>query len=157
MSELELLEKRIKRSGLQDILVGVVMFVMAALVAVGAVTQWSSPNGKPWFMIFIGLVFVGVAWLMVSSGLTQWDPRATRLYVAVTGDTKDVVWVHLTRGSVNAMKVHFNDGEVTTVHANRKEGERLMGLLLQRAPHAIFGFGPAQQKEFFERLRARNT
>jgi hypothetical protein len=155
MTELELLEKRIKRSALQDMFIGLLLLLMAALVVVGAVTQWNSPNGKPWFMVLLGLMFVGVAWLMVNGGLAQWNPRATRLYLAVTGDTKDVVWVHLTRGSVNAMKVHFSNGEVTTVHASRKDGERLLGFMLQRAPHAIFGFGPEQQKAYFERLKAR--
>ena len=70
------------------------------------------------------------------------------------GDSKDVAWVHLTVGSVNAMKVHFIDGETSTVHANRKDAERLLGFMVQRAPGAIFGFGPGQQKQFVERQKA---
>ncbi len=154
MTDLELLEKRIKRSGLQDMVVGFLVFLMAALVLVGAVTQWNSPKGKPWFMLFLGPLILGVAGVMVTSGRRQWSAQTTRLFLAATGDSKDVAWVHLTVGSVNAMKVHFIDGETSTVHANRKDAERLLGFMVQRAPGAIFGFGPGQQKQFVERQKA---
>jgi len=155
MSELELLEKRIKRSGLQDLIVGVIVFLMALAVLAGAVTQWNAPSGRPWFMLVLGPIFVGVAWLMVTNGRRQMSPRTTQLYLAASGDTKDVAWVHLTVGSVNAMKVYFVDGEIASVSANRKELERLFGFMQQRAPHAIFGYGKEQMKQYSERMRAR--
>lgn len=155
MTELELLEKRIKRSGLQDLIVGVVVFLMALMVLAGAVTQWNAPSGRPWFMLVLGPAFLGVAWLMVSTGRRQLSARTSRLYVAASGDTKDVAWVHLTVGSVNAMKVHFIDGDIASVSANRKELERLFTFMQQRAPHAIFGFGNDQMKQYAERMRAR--
>jgi hypothetical protein len=155
MTELELLEKRIWRSGLQDVLVGVVIFVMALGVLAGAVTKWNDPAGKPWFMLVLGPIFVWVAWLMASGGRRQLAARTTRLYLAASGDAKDVAWVHLTVGSVNAMKVHFIDGEITTVHGGRKDLERMLAFMMQRAPGAIFGFGKEQLRQYTERVRTR--
>ena len=89
MTELELLETRIWRSGLQDVLVGVVIFVMALGVLAGAVTKWNDPAGKPWFMLVLGPIFVWVAWLMASGGRRKLEARTQRAPGAIFGFGKE--------------------------------------------------------------------
>jgi hypothetical protein len=41
------------------------------------------------------------------------------------------------------------------VHGGRKDLERMLAFMMQRAPGAIFGFGKEQLRQYTERVRTR--
>lgn len=153
MTDLELLARQIRRTAVADAVVGVVVLGLAGVVAVAFATKVSS--GLSGRTIFIGLMAVGmlwVSWVMFSSAKRLWPAEASRPYRALSGDGKEVAWVHLTTGSINAIKLHFIDGDSVTISASRKVGERLMSMVLSRVPDVIAGYGPEQLRAWSERV-----
>ena len=149
MSDLALLEKRIRRTAVQDGLIAVVMFAMALLVLFAA---WSTTKagitGRTAVVGLFGLAFVWVAWLMFDSARALWPARESTVYKELSGDGKAIAWAHLTTGSLSATKVYFLDGTMCTIYAGKRDSETLLNLVAQRAPRAILGFGPEQQAAY---------
>ena len=147
MTELELLARQIRRTAMQDAAVGVVVLGLAGLVLFAFATKLSSGiTGQTIFIGLMGLVFLGVAWLMFSGAKRFWHAEGTRPYRSLSADGKDVAWAHLTTGSVNALKLYFVDGDMVTINASRKVGERLMAFVVSRVPQVITGYGAEQQR-----------
>ena len=149
MSELALLEKRIRSTAVQDALIGVVVFAMAIVVLFAA---WSTTKagitGRTAMMGLFGLAFVWAAWLMFDSARALWPAQESTVYKELSGDSKAIVWSHLTTGSLSAIKVYFVDETMCTIYAGKRDSETLLGLVGQRAPRAILGFGPEQQAAY---------
>ncbi len=153
MTDLELLARQIRRTAIQDAVIGVVVLGLAGLVLAAFATKLSSGiTGQTIFIGLMGLVFLWVAWLMFSSAKRFWKAEATRPYRSLSTDGKDVAWAHLTTGSVNALKLYFVDGDLVTINASRKDGERLMAFVVSRVPQVIAGYGVEQQRAWTARV-----
>lgn len=151
MSELALLEKRIRSTAVQDALIAVVVFAMALGVLFGV---WSTSKagitGRTAMVGLFGLAFVWVAWVMFDTARALWPAQESTVYKELSGDGKAIAWSHLTTGSLSAIKVYFVDGTMCTIYAGKRDSEALLGFVGQRAPHAILGFGSEQEAAYAE-------
>ncbi|MDP2275431.1 MAG: hypothetical protein Q8N23_11520 [Archangium sp.] len=149
MSDLALLEKRIRRTAIQDAGIAVVVFAMAPVTLLAA---WSTTKegitGRTAMMGFFGLVFFWVAWVMFDAARALWPAQESTVYKELSGDGNGIAWSHLTTGSLSAIKVYFVDGTLCTLYAGKRDAEALLNLVGQRAPRAILGFGPEQEAAY---------
>lgn len=73
MSELNLLEKRIRWTVLQDGLIAFVVFAMAILVLLAAATTAKAGiTGRTAMVGALGLAFVWMAWVMLQAARALW-------------------------------------------------------------------------------------
>lgn len=152
---LELLEKCIKSSAIQSFFLAAFSLVAGAGLLVGAVTQIvDAKYDKAGFMGLGGLVMLGAAWALFQGGRELWPARSARAYAELAGDARGVAWAYMTLGKSNGVKLCFLDGDEVSISASRSDSEALMKLIQQRAPHAILGYGPAQQKIYIERVKS---
>jgi len=155
MHDLDLLEQRIKRSAIQDFFVAAAVLALSALALVGAATRvMAADYSQAAFIAFMGLCTGFASWAMAQSGRALWPARSSVIYRAMTGDAKSIAWAHLTTGSTSAIKIYFLDGDMVTLYANRRDAETLLAFVHHRAPHAIFGYGPEQQRLYAERVKS---
>jgi len=158
MHDLDLLEQRIKRSAIQDFFYAAVVLALAVLALVGAATRVVAADySQAAFIALLGLCMGLGSWAMAQSGRALWPARSSVVYRAMTGDAKSIAWAHLTAGSTSAIKVYFLDGEMVTLYANRRDAETLLAFVHHRAPHAIFGYGPEQQRLYAERVKSHRA
>ncbi len=158
MQDLDLLEQRIKRSAIQDFFVAASVLALAALALVGAASRvMAADYSQAAFIALLGLCMVLASWAMAQSGRALWPARSSVIYRAMTGDSKTIAWAHLTTGSTSSLKVYFLDGDMVTLYANRQGAETLLAFVHHRAPHAIFGYAPEQQRLYAERVKSNRA
>lgn len=148
-ASLELLEKRIKSTSLQDGVIAAVVFVLA--IVVGLATATLAQGGvtmRTGMMAAITLGLGWAAWVMLQSARALSPAKDTKLYRELAGTGQDIGWAHLTTGALSALKVYFLDGTLCTVYASARDGEALISFLSERAPHAIIGFGQEQETAY---------
>lgn len=149
MSQLSLLEKRIKWTAIQDAGIAVVVLVLAFVaIAAGITLARTEINAKAVVVGGMGLLFLWVAWILAQSARALWSPRESTLYAELSGDGAGIGWAHLTTGALSAIKVYFLDGSMCTIYARRSDGEALLSLVQSRAAHAVIGFGPEQEAAY---------
>jgi hypothetical protein len=150
----ELLEKRIKATALQDGAIAVVVFGLAIVVALATATLLKGGvTMRSGMMAAIALGLGWAAWVMLQSARALSPAKDTKLYKELAGGGQDIGWAHLTTGALSAMKVYFLDGSMCTVYASARDGETLISLLSERAPHAIIGYGQEQETAYVAMVR----
>lgn len=149
MSELNLLEERIRWTVLQDGLIAFVVFAMAILVLLAAATTAKAGiTGRTAMVGALGLAFVWMAWVMLQAARALWPATASTVYRELSGDGKGIGWAHLTTGAFSAIKVYFRDQTMCTLYCGKRDAGTLLAFVSQRAPQAILGFGPEQEAAY---------
>ncbi|MCB9679102.1 MAG: hypothetical protein H6737_28630 [Alphaproteobacteria bacterium] len=152
---MEILEKRIRATAIQSLLIGVFCVVVAlgllgggGVVAVGGEVQ----NGL--FLAGCGVAALGLAWVMSVEGRELWPARSSEVYRAFESAPHRVYWVYGKVGRNSGVVVCLDDGAPRTLVANGGQVEAILKLAAERCPGVVLGYGDAQEKRFRERLRA---
>ncbi len=153
MNELELLKKRLWWTAFQDVVIAVVMIGMSVAMFAGA--AFGKTTSSTIMMGLFGVACVWLTWVMIESARAAWPAEKSVIHRELTGDALGIGWAHLTVGKTNSIKVYFLDGTMCTVYCNRRDGQTLLGFIQSRAPHALFGWGADQQKEYSARVDQR--
>ena len=154
MTEMILLEKRMKWSAVQNYLISLatlffMVMVMAGVVVQVRAAQYSSAALMAFFTVMMALG----TWVMFQSGRALWPLEKSALYQSLNGDAKNIAWVHLTTGRSTSVKVYLIDGESFQLYGNAQETQTLANFVRQRAPHALAGYGEAEQRAYAERVK----
>ena len=155
MSELELVERRIKAGALQSIFAavctaGLALGLLAAAVYQAAHRQLCSAG----FIALLGLGLGAAALALANAARSQWSPQTTPLYLAFSSRPEGLGWAYGVTGKTNGVRIHLMDGSVHTLTANGEQSRTLLALVRQKAPQAILGFGKDEQAEFTRRIKA---
>lgn len=154
MQDLELLEARIKSTAIQNFFYAAMGLALGVLLlALAASRLIVSDYQKAGFITFMAAIMIFAAWAMFQTGRSFWPARSSRVYRELTSEKPPVAWAHLTTGSTSSIKIYLLDGEMFIISANRRDAEALLTLVHRRAPYAIFGYGPEQQKLYAERVK----
>lgn len=150
MSEmLILLEKRIRWSALRNALIALVVFALALIVLAAAGTRARTTLDPKTAMVAVfGALFLWAAWVMAGNARRLVPVKASRVFRELSGDARGIAWTHLTVGSYSAINIYFLDGTMCTLYASRRDCEKLLELVTQKAPHAILGFGREQERAY---------
>lgn len=136
MPELELLERRIRWTGAQQLVMALFCVGFGLYALANAVhTHRLGPA-------VFALICIALGWVV--SPRRNWPPRRSKLYRAVSEHPEEIVWFYETRGRTVGVTVHFRDARAAHVWANRNDARTLFEFIRARAPQAIAGHGPAQ-------------
>ena len=154
--ELALLERRLKRSALLNFFMSLMGMLMLTSVLYGLIFERASLlKGKDGGLIVLvipgSLVF---AWVMLKRAREFWPAHESVVYRALSDDSRDLVWLHLTTGMFSALTLNFRNGEFYRVHANEEDKRTLLAFAMRRAPHAILGYGDAERKAYRALVKA---
>jgi hypothetical protein len=146
MSEmLRLLEKRVRWTAIENALVASALFLFGCLLLF--------LGRRAATLVVVGLLFFWGAWIIAASALRLVPTRASRVFRELSGDARGILWVYLPPLSTSGVKFCFSNATACTLSANKRTAERLLEFVVQRAPHVIVGFGPEQEKAYFELLK----
>ena len=155
MSGLELLAKRIKAGTVQLILLAVIMVFMGlGLLATAAWQVFQGELGSAGFIALMGGGALLAALMMVAGARAQLRPRSSDIYVAFASEPHRIAWAHEVAGKTNGVRVHLLNGDEHTLTGNAAQIRELLQLVRDVAPHAILGFGTAEQEEYKRRVKA---
>lgn len=158
MTGFQLLEKRIQASAI----VNIVVAVFFALIGLGmmAGTAWSVLTHRPdsiWFMGLLGAAAVAGSAMIIQDARGMLPPQRSEIYRIVEREPERIAWIHLVVGKTNGIRIHLVSGSEHTLSANRADSEALFTFLQLRAPQAILGYGPGQQKRYQELVKTRRA
>ncbi len=143
MTDLELLEKRIKASAFFELAMLLGVLVLAVIAGAGAVMLARTAGlAQAAFSGLACLVMLLASYAMSGAVRDLLKGRDSRVFQQFSGDARLIAWVHQTRGAANGLKVYFRDGLLVTLHCNTRDAERLFAFARQRAPQALFGYNP---------------
>ena len=142
MPGLALLERRIRRTAIQDGAIGLgVLGLGLVILYADVVTSLSGPTSRTWFLGAVGLGFLAVAVVMFQAARKLWPAQGCRLYIELSNDARGIGWAYAAVGNSPALKVFFLDGDDFSVAASEKDCRALLDFIHERAPHAAIGFG----------------
>ncbi len=148
------LERRIRATAIQYWLIASCAFGLAVALTAAVVSLVRAATFSQ--AIFVSAMTLGalaVGWANAQNGRHLHPVRSSRPYLALTKDATALAWAHLVQGKVSGIRLHFLDGEMCTLYANGRDGETLLAMVRERAPHAILGYGATERQRYLERVR----
>lgn len=156
MNELEVLERRIRGTGIGSFVISACCLVMSGMVLVAAAfTAWQSGLGAAGFMALMGLGGLVVTAMLFTNGWVLFPVKKSELYRIFENEPERIAWAYGRVGKHNGVKIHLVCGGEHTLDANKVDSAALLALVRARAPRALMGWGPEQKRHYAQVVRTR--
>lgn len=145
---MELLERKVKRTALENLFIGAMGLLLLAASVGGLVFAPAVVLKDAAAALFAIPAFAAFSSVMLKRAWELWPAHESVVCRALRDDPRDLVWVHETTGMFNALTLNFRNGRFYRVHASEAERRVLLDFALRRAPHALVGYDDHVRRQY---------